>query len=104
MHGYDPLISLASCSDQIVQILNQITIQFKLNTKYTVIDNPYLSNNDLEIKAHTQTKALTQNNKHARSERDHTAISRLVFTEALLFTNFSANKQINHKGPKMFSC
>ena len=53
MHGYDPLISLACCSDQIVQILNQITIQFELITKYIVIDNPYLLNNDLEIKAYT---------------------------------------------------
>ena len=104
MHGYDPLISLACCSDQIVQILNRITIQFKLITKYILIDNPYLLNYDLEIKAHTQTKARTHNNKHACSERDHTAVFRLVFTEALLFTNFSANKQINHKGPKMFSC
>ena len=83
MHGYDPLISLACYSDQIVQILNQITIQFKLITKYIVIDNPYLLNNDLEIKAYTQTKAHTHNNKHTRSERDHTAISRLVFTQAL---------------------
>ena len=83
MHGYDPLISLACCSDQIVQILNQITIQFKLITKYIVIDNPYLLNNDLEIKAYTRTKAHTHNNKHTRSERDHTAISRLVFTKAL---------------------
>ena len=53
MHGYDPLISLACYSDQIVQILNQITIQFKLITKYIVVDNPYLLNNDLEIKAYT---------------------------------------------------
>ena len=83
MHGYDPLISLACCFDQIVQILNQITNQFKLITKHIVIDNPYLLNNDLELKAHTQTKAHTHNNKHTRSERDHTAISRLVFTQAL---------------------